>query len=671
MSFEDKAGTKTQMRFDLSENLKHLPAKPGVYLHKDSSGNVIYVGKATSLRSRVRQYFTSPENMDLKTQALTKQISGFEYIITNTEAEALILENTLIKKYRPRFNVMLTDDKTYPYLKITYGETYPRLIKTRTITGGEGSKYFGPYADVGALNRIIVLLNDSYRLKRCSRSKFPDDWRPCLNGFVGACDRYCMDDSPSPSEYAGRIEDVSEFLKGHNKKLVSELKSRMQGASALMDFEEAAKIRDLITSANAVTERQKVDLLSSGNMDICLAGNVSIIAKSEDSTTYVRVSLFFVRDGRLTGREIHRLEAEEGAVKKEITAAFLKQYYTDQTMLPKEILLEEAIDDMKAIEELLSGIAGHKIKLLVPARGDKAALLKLAQKDLLETEAHADELLMSKIDRERAAGKELLEIAGLEDERKDSLSVRPLRIEAYDISHTGGEDSVGAMVVFRGAEKSKKDYRRFKIRTADEGGKSADDYASLQEVLYRRLKRGLAGEKGFNELPNVILVDGGKGHVAAADQIIDALFKDGYSGSSLALDGENNSDSSSISSKVIRPPCLGMVKDDRHRTRGLVTKDSEIDLAGKPELYHLIGVIQEEVHRFAIEYHRGKRGKSIIKSELDEIPGIGEKRKNVLLLKYGGIEAIKSASVDELAQTPGMNQKAARAVFDWFASNRD
>ena len=622
------------MSFDISENLKRLPAKPGVYLHKDGFGDVIYVGKATSLRSRVRQYFTSPESMDPKTQVLAGYITEFEYIITDTEAEALILENTLIKKYKPRFNVMLRDDKTYPYLKITYGEEYPRLIKTRLLVSDDESKYFGPYADVGALNRIIELLNDSYRLKRCSRRTFPKDWRPCLNGFVRVCDCYCLEDSPSQDEYADRIEDVTRFLKGQNKRLVSSLKMRMKDASESMDFETAAKCRDLIASAEAVTERQKVDLLSSGSMDICLASEAD-----PESGRGARITLFFVREGRLTGREIHHLDAEKGAAKKEITAAFLKQYYANQTMLPNEILMEEKIDDKQTIETWLSEMAGHKIKLVVPERGSKAALLKLALKDVNETNALAIDMLTAREDRNKAAEEELRCIAGLQTEGSNYSG---LRIEAYDISHTGGEDSVGAMVVFTGAEKSTKDYRRFKIRTVAEDGKSADDYASLQEVIYRRLKRGIEGKKGFEKLPDIILVDGGKGHVTAASQMLLAL----------GIDGDI--------------PVFGMVKDDSHRTRGLVTKDTEIDLVKIPELYRLIGTIQEEVHRFAIDYHRGVRGKNITRSELDDIPGIGEKRKQALLLKYGGIEAIKTASVEELAAVPGMNQKAAEEVFSYL-----
>jgi len=588
------------MTFDIQENLKRLPAVPGVYLHKDRFGEIIYVGKASSLKSRVRQYFVSPESLDAKTQALAKNIAEFEYIVTNTEAEALILENTLIKKHRPRFNVLLLDDKTYPYLKITYGETYPRLVKTRTLAG-DGSKYFGPYADVSALNRIIDLLNDSYRLKRCKRNRFPRSHRPCLNGFVGGCDRCCMEDAPLPDEYLDRIEGVVNFLKGRDKQLVASLKARMKEASDSMDFEAAAKCRDLIASAEAVTERQKVDLLSSGSMDICLASGMDA-----DTGRAARMAVFFVRDGRLVGRELHHLEAEAGAVKKDITAAFLKQYYANQTMFPKEILLEERIEDMGAIEGYLSEAAGHRIRLIVPERGDKRALLKLAQKDIRETEALAVDMLAARQARDEAAMDALCSVVGGAVASGETVSLagggagasgdaRPIRIEAYDISHTGGDDSVGAMIVFRGTEKSSKDYRRFKIRTTDDAGKSADDYASLQEVIYRRLKRGLDGDKSFDELPDIILVDGGKGHVGAVAQIVKAFGLD--------------------------PPIpvLGMVKDDRHRTRGLVSVDAETgktietDLTQTPELYHLVGAIQEEVHRFAHTYHQGARTKALFR----------------------------------------------------------
>ena len=576
------------MGFDINENLKRLPAKPGVYLYKDQYGEIIYIGKAASLRSRVRQYFHAQESLDAKTQALVKIIAEFEYVITDTVAEALILENTLIKKNKPRFNVMLRDDKTYPYLKITYGDAYPRLVKTRTLTSDDGSRYFGPYADVGALNRIIELLNDSYRLKRCPQKDFPKGHRPCLNGFIGGCDRCCAGDKTSPGEYAARIEGVVEFLKGRDRNVVAALKKRMLEASEAMDYEEAAKCRDLIASAEAVTERQKVDLLSSSNMDICLASEPAAGAPRSDARRTgrsARVTVFFVRSGRLTGREMHYLDAGEGAVKSEIIAAFLKQYYANQTMFPKEILLEEKIIDQDVIEDWLSEAAGHRIKLTIPLRGDKSGLLKLAQKDIRETEELADDILTARKDREAEAEGALLEIAGMEA----PVPARHIRIEAYDISHTGGRDSVGAMVVFRGTKKSGADYRRFKIRTMDDEGKSMDDYASLQEVIYRRLKRALDGDKSFDEFPDVILVDGGSGHVAAAEQIVAAL------GLEPAI------------------PVLGMVKDDRHRTRGLIFAGTEVDLAQKPELYHMIGMIQEEVHRFAHTYHSGVRGKNLFK----------------------------------------------------------
>jgi len=378
--------------------------------------------------------------------------------------------------------------------------------------------------------------------------------------------------------------------------------------------------------------------LSSGSVDICLATEADAGAGR-----HARVTLFFVRDGRLTGREIHHLDAEEGAAKAEIAAAFLKQYYANQTMIPKEIILEEKIDDSAAIEEYLTGAAERRVRLIVPERGDKRALLSLAQKDIRETQALAEDLIAARQRRGEAAEDALRRAAGL----TANSGAGPLRIEAYDISHTGGDDSVGVMVVYRGAKKSSTDYRRFRIRTTDEEGKSADDYASIQEVIYRRLKKGLAGEKGFEKLPDIILVDGGKGHAAAAEQVTAALGLDPPA------------------------PILGMVKDERHRTRSLVSGDTELGLEEHPELFHLIGSIQEEVHRFAVEYHRGVRSKRVTKSELDDIPGIGEKRRRALLLKYGGIDGIRAASADELSKVPGMNRAAAEAVRHWFASQKE
>ncbi|MDR3305259.1 MAG: excinuclease ABC subunit UvrC [Clostridiales Family XIII bacterium] len=652
--------------FDIKSNLAKLPDKPGVYLHKDKYGEIIYVGKAASLKSRVRQYFAPPAGLDPKTRVLASHIAEFEFIVTNTEAEALLLENTLIKRHRPRYNVMLLDDKTYPYIRITKGERFPRILKTR-ILKGDGSKYFGPYADVGALNRIISLLNDVYRLKRCGREDFPAGWRPCLHGFIGNCDRPCAGEV-DPLEYAKRIAAASDFLRGKSRGLIFFLTERMKDAAARMDFEDAAKWRDLIGSADAVTERQKVDLLSSGNMDI-------LIATEAAEGQMAQVSVFFVRDGRLVGREIHRLDAAEGSAKTEIVSAFLKQYYANQTMLPKEILLEEHIEDEGAIADYLAAAAidagpegGDRtegdgsfvpkggtnepspsvpLRITAPLRGKKRDLLRLAQHDVEESSKLRNDVLAARREKETDALQGLLAViggagGGAENGNTDEPSpcVEPspfvLRIEAYDISHTGGTGSVGAMVVFRGAEKSRRDYRRFRIRS--EGG--ADDYGAMQEVLYRRFRRGLAGEKGFDELPGVLLVDGGKGHVSAAEQVLSAM--------------------------KVRVPVLGMVKDDRHRTRGLIARGEETDLTDLPNLYHLIGTIQEEVHRFAVEYHRGVRGKSAVKSELDGIPGVGEKRRNALFIRFGGIAAIKDASAEELAAVPGMNAKTAAAIVDYF-----
>lgn len=616
--------------FDIKSNLNTLPNKPGVYLHKDKYGDVIYVGKANSLKNRVKYYFKPLEKLDDKTRALSANISEFEYIVTSTESEALILENTLIKKYKPRYNVMLRDDKTYPYIRVTLGEKYPRIIKTRIIYN-DGSKYFGPYADVSALNRIIDLLNDIYHLKRCGRVDFPQKHRPCLNGFINACDKCCLDEIDE-REYKNRIDEAMAFLKGKDQSVIGMLDRKMKVASEEMDFEEAAKYRDLIQSAKAVTERQKVDLLSSGNMDI-------LVASEQTEERMARVAVFFVRDGRLVGREIHNLDAEGHNSKAEIAAAFLKQYYANQTMIPKEILLEQHIDDEENIAEFLSTAKESRVVLSVPIKGKKYELLKLAVQDMKESEILHSNMLDARKEKEENADNILRSIlvSMFGDTFDKTQKAGPLRLEAYDISNTGGHDAVGAMVVFLGHAKQKKDYRKFKVRSED----GSDDYGSMQEVLYRRIKRGINKEKGFEHLPDVILVDGGKAHVAAAQKIVDAMN--------------------------VNIAILGMVKDDKHRTRGLVAGDVEIDLVEYPNLYHLIGTIQEEVHRFVIEYHRSLRSKKMITSELDEIEGVGEKRRNALLLKFGSIENIKNASVEELSGTPGIPLNIAEKIVQYYS----
>ncbi|MDR0852491.1 MAG: excinuclease ABC subunit UvrC [Clostridiales Family XIII bacterium] len=631
--------------FDIEENLKTIPDKPGVYLHKDKYGEIIYVGKAVSLKKRVRQYFRPGRNVDVKTAALASHIAEFEYIVTKTEMEALLLENTLIKRHMPRYNVMLRDDKTYPYIKITLKEPFPRILKTRVLKN-DGSKYFGPYADVGAVNRIVGLLGDIYRLKRCSMTEFPPGHRPCLNGHIGKCRIVCTGE-PDRDAYLSDIEAVISFLKGRNSDVIDYLKRRMKEASDLLDFETAAKWRDYILAAKAVTEKQRVELLSSGNMDI-------VLATAPNENGMAQITVFFVRDGRLVGREIHHLDATQDSTKEEIVSAFLSQYYVNQTIVPGEILVEAAIPDEALITAMLSDIRGSVVRIFVPERGKKRELLKLAQGDVSESSRHMEDRIQSSREKEQALETELNAVitAARETEGDGSYALdaktpelspcppcRPLRLEAYDISNTGGTDSVGAMVVFELAKPVKADYRKFRIRSDAKG----DDYAAMQEVLYRRLRHGLAKDKGFEKMPDLILIDGGTGHVHAALQVIGAL------GVPLAV--------------------AGMVKDDRHRTRGLIVADAEIDLKESPALFHLIGQIQEEVHRFAIEYHRGVRSSAAIRSELDEISGIGAKRRNALLLRFGSIDAIRTATEEELSQTPGMNAAAAHSVRTFFENS--
>lgn len=613
--------------FDIEENLKTLPDRPGVYLHKDKYGTIIYVGKASSLRKRVRQYFRSGGTADRKVAAMVSHIVRFEYIVTQTEMEALLLENTLIKRYQPHYNVMLRDDKTYPYIKVTVGERWPRLLKTRLLKS-DGSKYFGPYADVGAVNRILDLLNDVYRLKRCSYETFPAGFRPCLIGHIDKCRRMCVEASDREG-YLADISTLMDFLKGHSAPVLAALKEKMDTAAAEMRFEEAARYRDYMAAARTVTQKQRVELLSSGNMDIILTGGVT------DAGT-AQVTVFFVRDGRLTGREQHYLDAAPETTKEEVVAAFLAQYYANQTVIPKEILLESHIEGEALIEEMLTRNLGSGVKLIVPERGKKRELLMLAKNDVNISVQLLEGRLKDEREKEAALAAALRAVLGGGDSAA-AAAAAPLRVEAYDISNTGGADAVGAMVVFEGSKPVRSDYRRFKIR----GDVRGDDYAAMQEVLYRRLKRAEAGDPGFARLPDLFLIDGGTGHVHAAEQVLSAMG--------------------------VQIPAAGMVKDDRHRTRGLVYGETEVNLKEQPALFALIGSIQEEVHRFVIEYHRGVRKSGTVRSLLDEIPGVGEKRRGALLAFFGSIDAIKNATEEELAAVPGMDKKSARAVADFFA----
>lgn len=606
--------------FDIQEQLKQLPDSPGVYLHKDAFGQIIYVGKAISLKSRVRQYFHSPKNHPAKVRKMVEHIAEFEYITTGTEMEALILECTLIKKYTPKYNVLLRDDKTYPYIKVTFGEEYPRILKTRRLVN-DGSKYFGPYADAGAVNTIIDILNAAYALKRCTTAKFPEGFTPCLNYHIHQCRGVCLGNI-SPGEYREAIAKAVNFLSGKDKDLLNTLTHKMRQAADSMDFEAAADLRDSIQAAKTITEKQRVVLSHGEDLDII------IIHRGENGSHAV---LFIVREGKLSGRESFFLGDLNPGDAAELAGEFIKQYYYANVLIPKEILTEELPADAPLITQWLTAQRGSNVALTAPQRGEKKALLSLVKQDVEEMVKGLDDKAQRQKEKQNAIIESLAEIVGA------SCAANIRRVEAYDISNINGIDSVGSMVVFMDGRPFKRGYRRFKIRTIE----GANDVGSLQEVLYRRFRRAEEKTPGFEDLPDMILMDGGQNQVNAARQVLTALQLD--------------------------LPIAGMVKDDKHRTKALLYNQTEVDLKSKPELFSFIGAVQEEAHRFAIDYHRKLRGKKLSRSVLDGITGVGEKRKLSLLSYFGSVDAIKSASVQELSEAPGLNLSVAEAVKKYFA----
>jgi excinuclease ABC subunit C len=606
--------------FDLQEQLKNLPDSPGVYLHKDAFGQIIYVGKAISLKNRVRQYFHSPKNHPAKVRKMVEHIAEFEYITTGTEMEALILECTLIKKHTPKYNVLLRDDKTYPYIKVTLGEEYPRILKTRRLVN-DGSKYFGPYADAGAVNTIIDILNAAYSLKRCAAAKFPQGFTPCLNYHIHQCRGICKGNI-SAGDYAQAIAKAVNFLSGKDKDLLNTLTHKMRQASDSMDFETAAGLRDSIEAAKTITEKQRVVLSHGEDLDII------IIHRGENGAHAV---LFIVREGKLSGRESFPLGDLNPGDAAELAGEFIKQYYYANVLIPREILVEDLPADAALIAQWLTVQRGGNVALNAPRRGEKKALLSLVKQDVEEMVKGLDEKARRQTEKQDAITQSLAEIVGA------SCAAGIHRVEAYDISNINGIDSVGSMVVFMEGRPFKKGYRRFKIRTVE----GANDVGSLQEVLYRRFRRAEEKTPGFEDLPDMILMDGGQNQVNAAGQVLKALH--------------------------LEIPIAGMVKDDKHRTKALLYNETEADLKSRPELFSFVGAIQEEAHRFAIDYHRKLRGKKLSRSVLDGIPGVGEKRKLSLLSYFGSVDAIKSASVQELAEAPGLNLAVAEEVKKYFA----
>ncbi|MDY5576551.1 MAG: excinuclease ABC subunit UvrC [Lachnospiraceae bacterium] len=606
--------------FNIEEELKKLPASPGVYLMHDKSDTIIYVGKAISLKNRVRQYFQSSRKRTPKIEQMVSHISYFEYIVTDSELEALILECNLIKEHRPKYNTMLKDDKTYPYIKVTVGEEYPRILFSRDMKKDK-SRYFGPYTSAGAVKDTIELLRKIYHIRTCNRSlpKEIGNGRACLNYHIKQCDAPCMGYIPK-EEYRSNVEQALKFLNGNYDEVLKMLEKKMYEASSDMNYEAAAEYRDLLTSVKGVAQKQKIT--TDGGMDR------DVIAYAADGNDAV-VQVFFIREGKVMGREhfFVNIALDEG---NDILTSFIKQYYSGTPFIPKEILVSDELRESDLIAEYLSERRGNKVSILNPKKGQKEKMVELAQKNAkMVLDVDRD-----KVKREEArtigAMKDIFELLGIES-RND------YRIEAYDISNTAGFQSVGSMVVYENGRPKRNDYRKFKIKTVD----GPNDYGSMYEVLTRRFTHG-SGE-GFGKFPDLIMMDGGLGQIHIALQVLEELN--------------------------LHIPVCGMVKDDRHRTRALLYQDVELPIDTHSESFRLITRIQDEAHRFAIEYHKSLRGKAQIHSVLDDIELIGPTRRKALMKYFLDINKIKEASVEELMKVPSMNENAARKVYEFFRKN--
>ena len=599
--------------FDIQEQLKKLPAEPGVYLMKDEHDKIIYVGKAISLKNRVRQYFQSSKNHSSKVKSMVKNIKSFEYIITDSELEALILECNLIKKYRPKYNVLLRDDKTYPYIKVTVNEDFPRILKVRRVLRDK-AKYFGPYTNVEAVNDTLEVIRNIYPIRTCNvdiERAIKNNIRPCLNLHIKRCVGPCTG-NVSKEEYNKIIEEIILFLSGKEEKLIEILKEKMNKCSMEFNFEEAAIYRDKIINLQEMMQKQKIDVSTDDvNQDI-----IAMAYNDEEAC----VQSFFIRHGKIVGREHFILEGTKDSSKESILGSFVKQFYMKAEYIPKEIIIESEIEDQVVLEEWLSNIKGQKVSIRVPQKGDKKSLISMVKKNAMEYLEKFSNLNKRKYERSEGALIELAEVLGLEEP--------PRRIESYDISNIQGVDSIGVMVVFTNGLKDKKEYRRYKIKTVE----GPNDYDSMAEILDRRLQKG--------DFADLILLDGGKGQVSAVQKVFDKYGID--------------------------IPLWGMYKDDKHRTKGLICATKEIELDKTSNLYRFVASIQEEVHNYAITYHRSLRNKSLTKSSLDEIPGVGEKRKKALLSHFKNIEDIKKASVEELSMVEGLNKSVAENIYDYF-----
>lgn len=616
--------------FNIEEELKKLPGKPGVYIMHDKNDEIIYVGKAISLKNRVRQYFQSSRNLTPKIQQMVARIVRFEYIITDSELEALVLECNLIKEHRPKYNTMLKDDKSYPYIKVTIHEAFPRVLFAREQKKDK-AKYYGPYTSAKAVKDTIDLLQKIYRIRTCNRN-LPKDIgkeRPCLYYHIKQCDAPCAG-YINEADYREEINHALEFLNGNYNVVIKELEQKMSDASMNLEFEEAAKYRDLLTSVKHIAVKQKINSTSMEDKDILG------IAKAADEAV---VQVFFIRDGKLIGREHFYLTGVNGEANSAILSSFVKQFYAGTPYVPREIHTRDPLEEEDVLAEWLTVKRGQKVTLVNPKKGTKSQLIDLAEKNAsLVLQQDAEKI---KLEEKRTIGA----VQNLAD-MLDIPSVN--RIESYDISNTQGFENVGSMVVYERGKPKRGDYRKFRIKWV----KGADDYASMYEVLTRRFTHGMKEEEmlkeknmdvemgSFTKYPDLILMDGGRGQVNIALKVMDEL-------------------------KLNIPVC-GMVKDDNHRTRGVYYNNVEIPIDKNSEVFKLVTRIQDETHRFAIEYHRSLRGKAQVKSILDDIEGIGESRRKALMKHFGSIEAIKEASEEELSAVNTMNKRSAKQVYDFF-----
>ena len=621
--------------FCFEKKKKKLPAKPGVYLMHDAQDNIIYVGKAVSLRNRVRSYFRDSTVKSPKIQKMVSLIARFEYIVTDSELEALVLENNLIKEHNPKYNTMLKDDKTYPYIKVTVGEPYPRVLFSRLMKKDK-SRYFGPFTSAAAVKDTIELLNKLFKLRTCSRN-LPRDCgldRPCLNYHIGQCMAPCQG-KISREEYRRNVDRALEFLNGNYGMILDELQAKMEAAAEALEFEEAARIRDLYNSVKQVSQKQKITDSDGEDKDI--------IALDKDGAEAV-VQVFFVRAGKLIGREHFYMTRVEDSDKSQILLDFVKQFYAGTPFVPRELILQREIDEIPVLEEWLTARRGARVFIRVPKKGQKEKLVELAAKNA--------RMVLDK-DRERIRREEARTI-GAAREIAGLLQLPVLnRMEAFDISNISGFENVGSMVVYEKGKPRRSDYRKFKIRTVA----GPDDYACMKEVLTRRFVHGLEeareleekqlpGEFGsFTKFPDLLLMDGGKGQVNVAQQVLDEL--------GLSI------------------PVCGMVKDDNHRTRGLYYRNEEIPIDHNSEGFKLITRIQDEAHRFAIEYHRSLRSKDQVKSVLDGIPGVGPARRKALMRCFSSIEEIRNATAEELSRRAQLPLSVGEEIYAFFRKGKE